>query len=32
MIADYQSNLQAKDARIAGLEEEKQTISTDFAT
>ena len=32
MIADYQANLAAKDARIAGLEEEKTTISADFAT
>ena len=32
MIADYQANLAAKDIKIAGLEEEKQTISADFAT
>ena len=32
MIADYQANLQAKDIQIIALEEEKQTISADFAT
>lgn len=31
MIADYQTNLAAKDAQIMGLEEEKQAISADFA-
>ena len=32
MIADYQASLAAKDMQILGLEEEKQTISADFAT
>lgn len=32
MIADFQANLAARDAQIAGLEEEKQTVSADFAT
>ena len=32
MIADYQQNMAAKDMQIIALEEEKQTISSDFAT
>lgn len=32
MIAEYQANLAAKDTQIMTLEEEKQMISTDFAS
>ena len=30
MIEDYQVNLRAKDAKIAGLEDDKAAISADF--